>query len=675
MSNAWKQETAMKNGGIRKIVFGAILIAAACGLWAADHYQVVNGPKDFYYGHISYIEPGADGAIPTVLREGRAEPEAALLNLPIGPGDTVRTSSDRRVEIQFDTGTIVRIDFATELRVETILARSLSKLDELSVMTLDRGRIYVMYREFDRKEMFQVLTPNAAVRMKHNTVATVATTADGTTETQVKYGRAYIRFGPDERSLDDRTVEKGERMIVLKDHQSELAAAIDGTAFELWNNEVNAHFEGLHRNLSALPKPIQKLPPAIFFFAQTLGSQWGEWLWDDLYGYAWRPYIDNGAYPWGWQPYLYGQWSSYGSQMFWIPGEPWGWIPYHLGVWHWSKKIGWVWLPGSLFAPAWATWDFYFGYACWRPWGLYDWMYGYHSPYGPSRFHYIDGVWAYEPYVGGVGGTPPTVIRKDQLKQPKDSSYPLPGELKKILANVAAAYNRGDVRVREDAADASRHLVFVDKRDLASRGIEGKAITWDRVPKSGAPADGSNGQVRHRIDPQREAVRVLRGVDGPSSTPRKVLAPSVIGPGRGGVKGFPAAPSIRSDMPASRSGAPASRFRDWNPDLRVARDLGAHIVYSGARNEVRCPELMFSSRDREVEGGRVPHLTSRGIVYGPATSVDGDRSGRPDSASGASGVSGDATASSAAQGQSERAGASSGSRESKGTGEGGKIKN
>jgi hypothetical protein len=442
--------------------------------------------------------------------------------MPIGPGDTVRTTAERRVEIQFDTGTIVRLDFATEFRVETILARSLSKLDELSVMALDRGRIYVMYREYDKKELFQVMTPNAAVRMKHNSVATVAVTGDGATEAQVKYGRAQVLFGPDERSLDDRTVNKGERLIVLKDHQSELAPAIDGTAFELWNNEVNAHFADLHRGLSDLPKPLQKLPPAVFYFAQAYGSRYGEWLWDDVYGYVWRPFIDNGAYPWGWQPYFYGQWARYGGQMFWVPGEPWGWIPYHLGVWHWSKKIGWVWLPGSMFAPAWATWDFYFGYACWRPWGVFDWMYGYYDPFGWSGFSYGGGSWGYAPNRRAQAGViPPTVTRRGQLKQPEDSPFPVPGELRRILANVTAAYRRGDARVREDAeARATR---------LRRQARPGLPRDRDQGPHLGPgpqcrPARGRFERADHTSDrsPARgrpDLRRRRRGPLGPSEGP------------------------------------------------------------------------------------------------------------------------------------------------------------
>ena len=663
----------MKNGGMRKVLIFAAVLAASIGLWGADHYRVVGGPKDFYFGHISYIEQTPGGTDPSVLREGRTEPETAVLNLPVGPGDTVRTSADRRCEIQFDTGTVVRLDVETEVRVETILARSLSSLDAMSVLTLGRGRVYVMYKEYDRKEMFQVLTPNAAVKMKHNSVALVSAAADGTTEAQVRYGRAQVLFGADADLLDDRTVKKGERLIVLKDHQSELAAAIDGTAFELWNNDVNTHFDELHEGLTALPKPLQKLPPAVFYFAQTYGNRYGEWLWDDLYGYVWRPYIDNGAYPWGWSPYYYGQWSYAAGQMFWVPQEPWGWIPYHLGVWQWDAKRGWFWLPGSMFAPAWATWDFYFGYAAWRPWSLYDWMYDgyyYDGQYGMSGFGWNGGGLNYYPgWSSGPGGQPRTVVRKGSLKQPPSSSLPIPAELKGVVKKVTAAYESGDARVRAGADAVSRRLVIVAKDDLRAPAVHEKALTLDQVSKRTAAPAGEAPLTRIYADPRREAARVFRGIDGPVTSPRKVVAPGAAPVEGRGIAAFPAAPDVRTGLPVRRTETQVLRFRDWNPDLRIARELGVHIEYSSVRNEVRCPELKISSRDRERAGGLAPHLTSRGVSYGPAVSAGGEYAG------GSSSSTSGSSAPASSRGSSERSASSSRGGESKSGSGGGKIKN
>jgi hypothetical protein len=661
----------MKNGGFRKVILGMVFLIASSGLWAAEHYKVLNGPKNFYYGHISYIEATPEGKDPIVLREGRLEPEQAVLNLPIGPGDTVRTSADRRCEIQFDTGTIVRLDFNTEVRVETILARSLSSLESLSNLALDKGRVYVMYKEYNRGEMFQVLTPNAAVKMKHNSVAVIAAAGDGSTETQVKYGKARVLFGANEKLLADKDVRKGERLIVQKDDQFQLASAIADTAFELWNKDVNAHFEDLHEGLTSLPKPIQKLPGAVFYFAQTYGSRYGEWLWDDFYGYVWRPFINNGAYPWGWRPYYYGQWSYASGQMFWVPQEPWGWIPYHLGVWQWDKKHGWVWLPGSMFASAWATWDFYFGYACWRPWSLYDWMDGY-GPYGMGffGFSYLDGGWFYNwPYVNdglGMAGNPGrTIVRKDQLKQPAATAYPVPSELRGTLKRVTAAFRSGDARIRDSASEVPRQLVFVAKGDLKARAVNEKALTWDRVPKSGAPPAKENGLARRPVDPQREAVRAFRGAGAPAAIPQRRDVPAAKPVAGRDPSAVPLAPE-RLAMLTRRADGPVARFRDWNPDLRVARDLGVSIEYSSARNEVRCPELGISSKDRELAPRFAPHLTSHGVSFGPARSVSPGDSGSF-VASGSAGSSAEAGASSRTTGGSE-------GRESKGS-EGGKIKN
>ena len=661
----------MKRGGFRKVILGIVFLVASAGLWAAEHYKVVNGPKDFYFVHISYIEMTPEGTDPVVLREGQSGIERAVLNLPVGPGDMVRTSADRRCEIQFDTGTVVRLDFNTAVRVETILARSLSSLEQISNLALDKGRIYIMYREYDRREIFQVLTPNAAVKMKHNSVVLITAAEDGSSETQVKYGKTEMRFGASERLLDDQAVRKGERLIVQKDNQFQLASSIEGTAFDLWNKEVNAHFEDLHEGLTALPKPIQKLLPAVFYFAQNYGSRYGEWLWDEFYGYVWRPFLNNGMYPGGWQPYYYGQWSYSGGQMFWVPQEPWGWIPYHLGIWQWDKKHGWVWLPGSMFASAWATWDFYFGYACWRPWGLYDWMGGY-GPYGygMSGFSYLDGSWYYNwPYVnGGLGmaaNPGRTVVRKDQLKQPAATPYPVPSELKGVLKRVTAAFQSGDARIRDAASEIPRHLVFVDKGDLKARAVNEKALTWDQVSKSGAPPAKENGMARRPVDPQYGAIRAFRGAGAPAAVPQRQDVRAAKPREDRNPLTAPLVPE-RPATPVRRADGPVARFRDWNPDLRVARELGVHIEYSSRGNEVRCPELGISSKDRELAPRFAPHLTSHGVSFGPARSVSPGYSGSFD-APGSAGSSAEAGLAGRTTGSSE-------GRESKGS-EGGKIKN
>jgi len=641
----------MRHQKLFAVIAWAVLLAAPAFLQASgkSKYKVLNGPADFYYGHISYTEAKVDGNDPVVLREGGGAPEAAILNLPLGPGDTIRTTADRRCEIQFDSGTIIRLDVATELRLETILARSLSTARQLSNLTLAKGCISVMYKEYSSGEMFQVLTPNAAVLMKHNTVAAIRLTAEGATDTQVRYGKASVLFGRDENSLKKEAVGKMGRLIVSGDNQAQPAAYVAGSDFERWNDGINARFEELHKGESALPKPVQKLPNAIFDFAQRFGNIYGEWLWDSLYGYVWRPFLNNGTYPWGnWQPYIFGSWSYTGGQMYWVPEEPWGWIPYHLGIWQWDKKIGWVWLPGALFAPAWVDWEFFFGYCGWRPYSLFDLLPGFY----PDFSFYNDG-WFYGSWNamnGPIPGAapPPAMIGKGQLKQPGATYLSMVKELKPASARVLKAYKSGDPRVLDSMKQIPSQTVFVAKDSLNELKIRDKALTWEAVPKINVPPvkDGP-GAFQRPSSPGLEASRIFRNNEfrvnsaapnlktglraaGPKAdrADEAKSVPSPAQPSRQDAAGQKAggAAVSRAAKPAGPSAA-VRRFLDWNPDLKVARGLGVHIEYSSGKNEIRCPELKMTSADRERGSGSVPDLTPGGVRYVPASSVMGSSSG------------------------------------------------
>ena len=91
----------------------------------------------------------------------------------------------------------------------------------------------------------------------------------------------------------------------------------------------------------------------------------GEWIDSGEYGRVWRPTHVNDD----WQPYLYGRWVWTRAGWAWASDEPFGWAVYHYGRWAWAPAVGWMWVPGHTWAPAWVSWRWTDGYAAWCPLG------------------------------------------------------------------------------------------------------------------------------------------------------------------------------------------------------------------------------------------------------------------------------------------------------------------
>lgn len=617
-----------------------VILALGSTLGAGSAYQVVNGPKNFYFGHISLTDVRNDALDPVVQREGAKAAEPAVLNMPLGPGDTIRTSKERRVEIQFDNATIVRMDFDTELKIETIMAQGLSTVNQMSNLVLTKGRLFVMYKQYNSRELFQVLTPKAAVKFKHNAVGIVTLSPDGATDVQVRYGKAVALYGADLKTPKQLEIAAKERATFAPDNRFALGAEKPMDGFEEWNKAVNDDFEALHEGKAMLPKPVQRLSPAVFYWAQRYGSRFGEWLYDDYFGYVWRPHY-NDVYPGGtWQPYYAGSWSYYRNAMYWLPTEPWGWIPYHLGVWHWSSKRGWYWIPGSAFAPAWVDWAFFGGYWSWRPWSLWDWgMWQYGSMGWMNGMGYSDGwnYWGWRYPWGGVGspswGNPETgqptkqvlnTISKDQLKKPASPPFPMPKELRSGIKALMVDLRNGDPAARESFLAQGRFANVVDRSGLLAPDVRAKAVPFEafRAKVGALPATDPVGLLL-KASPAGSSWSSYYAAMAARANEREVPAGGgtrvVTDPGQARVQ----APS----MTARAGGRTALRTIDWNPDVRFAQKMGVQLRYSSGRNEILCPELNLTSSNSRFNPDYRRADSSSGGSYTGGASSDGTSGG------------------------------------------------
>ncbi len=68
------------------------------------------------------------------------------------------------------------------------------------------------------------------------------------------------------------------------------------------------------------------------------------------------------------QPYATnGQWVSSDYGWYFQSDYPWGWAPFHYGRWALDPNYGWIWIPGTVWAPAWVDWRSGGGYIGWAP--------------------------------------------------------------------------------------------------------------------------------------------------------------------------------------------------------------------------------------------------------------------------------------------------------------------
>jgi hypothetical protein len=290
------------------------------------------------YGHISLLE-GAKGEV-KVVRQDQGQDEA-VINLPIAPGDTLVTGGKGRCELQFDNGTIIRLDKNTRLKVTTVLAKSLTTDWKISTLNLEKGRVFAMSTPYNQ-EIFQIVTHNAAAKLKSRSLSTIHINKNGDTQYYCLRGKFSILWEQG-KSLKKHTIRSGKGVTITADRQM-LPRAHPDIDFLAWNDRINENFKELHYGISKLPKAIYRGNRAIIRWAEKWSSKYGEWIYHDTYGYTWKPYDKWFHYS---RPFFNADYVNINGVLFLVPQEPWGWVPAHLGTWVFVETMGWVWVPGQ----------------------------------------------------------------------------------------------------------------------------------------------------------------------------------------------------------------------------------------------------------------------------------------------------------------------------------------
>jgi len=313
-----------------------LILSLLAGLTFLAGTRLVEGSN---YGHISFVDHGA-----IVVRADGSESQA-VVNLPIVPGDTVITPAGGRCEMQFDNGTVVRLDKASRLRLVTVRAPSLTSSWEITTLELEQGQVYALPQAYGQ-EMFQVVTPNAAVNLKRRVRATIRLDDDGGTSFFSDGGKFQLLYGADRGSLKKATVKTDRPLAITGGHVPAERVEKRDIEFMAWNEYVDNHFKELHYGISKIPPKLKFGNLALTYWAEKWSSLFGEWIYDELFGYVWRPADDRFAH--AERPFFHAEFIRVNGQLFLVPQQQWGWVPAHMGTWVWLKR-GWTWIPGDWF--------------------------------------------------------------------------------------------------------------------------------------------------------------------------------------------------------------------------------------------------------------------------------------------------------------------------------------
>jgi hypothetical protein len=206
-------------------------------------------------------------------------------------------------------------------------------------------------------------------------------------------------------------------------------------------------------------------------------SAYGTWVDYEPYGWCWTP---ASVHP-GWRPYTHGYWAYTDYGWSWVSSEPFGWATYHYGRWVPDPYYGWVWVPGTVWAPAWVAWHQGPGYVGW-------------APLPPAAHWDVSIGFSFHDYDHYVPASSWCFVEDHHFVHHNVNSYVLsPVKNKRLLGqthNVTSYRNHGgwpvndglDVRAIEKSGAKVKHLNVVDASSPFRGGerIRGNSVEYYR---------------------------------------------------------------------------------------------------------------------------------------------------------------------------------------------------
>jgi ferric-dicitrate binding protein FerR (iron transport regulator) len=308
-----------------------------------------------------------------VKRPAAAEPEPAMLNVPIQEGFELSTSEGSYAEVEFENGSTARLGEHSKLLFHQLALDANG--NKLNGMTFEQG--YATFHFVPEHNSPPTPTRDGTIHFQppygdvyRVKVADTTVTADGKCEFRTDLAQDRLRVEVFNGSVDVATSTLSSKLEQGKilEHEvggTELAFNTQkGIVKDTWDKWTEARDKQVL--LTEKDEPVRTTGPR---YGWSELDTYGEWV--SLPGgrFGWSPYAQA-----GWSPYTIGLWQFYpGFGWTWISGEPWGWLPYHCGLWDFDPFFGWYWMEPmfgcGLWWPSLVNWYAGPGWIGWAPKG------------------------------------------------------------------------------------------------------------------------------------------------------------------------------------------------------------------------------------------------------------------------------------------------------------------
>jgi hypothetical protein len=230
------------------------------------------------------------------------------------------------------------------------------------------------------------------------------------------------------------------------------------------------------------------------FFYDDLAS-YGNWIQRPSYGWVWAPREVSSH----WRPYQDGHWVWTDDGWTWITDEPYGWATYHYGRWYDDPEIGWSWVPGQDWAPAWVSWQegsSYIGWAALPPGVNYSASYG--GGYGS--------------YAYGIAPTTYVFVEERNFLAPRIVQYVVPE------TRVVTVFR--DTRNITSYRSVNNRIFNQGVQVDRIQRVVGRPVQRYQIADLGASSGGRRAQIQgNRVAFFRPQVQKTANVQPPSARP------------------------------------------------------------------------------------------------------------------------------------------------------------